>query len=71
MKGRLDQSISVEDRMPENKFQLHAKNIPSVHTVKYLSVAVDRKMAQKVHMDKTTIKDLGMYMRNDSLLTSE
>jgi hypothetical protein len=58
-------------RLPEDDFQLNGRNIPFVNSVKYLGVTFDRRMAWRLHIEKTAAKALGTFIRTYSIFKSK
>jgi hypothetical protein len=63
--------FSRRRRNPENQLQLNGRNIPFVNSAKYLGVIFDRRMTWRLHIERTTAKALGTYIRTYSLFKSK
>jgi hypothetical protein len=57
--------------MPEDDHQLNGRNIPYENSVKYLGVTFDRRMAWRLHIEKTAAKAWGTYIRTYSIFKSK
>jgi hypothetical protein len=57
--------------MPEDELQLNGQDIPFVSNTKYLSVIFNRRMTWRAHIEKTSAKALGTYIRTYSVFKSK
>jgi hypothetical protein len=58
-------------RVPEDELQLNGWDIPFVNNVESLGAIFDRRMAWKLHIERTSVKALATYIRTYSLFKSE
>jgi hypothetical protein len=56
--------------MSKDDLQLNGRNIPLVNSAKYLGVIFDR-LTWRLHIEKTSAKALGTYMRSYSIFKSK
>jgi hypothetical protein len=63
--------FSRRRRDPAHHLQLNGRNIPFVNSAKYLGVIFDRRMTWRLHIEWTTAKALGTYIRTYSLFKSK
>jgi hypothetical protein len=63
--------VSRRRRMPEDDLQPNGRNIPFVNSAKYLGVISDRRMTWRLHIEKTSAKAFGTYIRTYSIFKSK
>jgi hypothetical protein len=56
--------------VPDDAPQLNGRDIPFVNNVTYLGVTFDRRMAWRLHIERTAAKALHMYIRTYPLFKS-
>jgi hypothetical protein len=63
--------FSRRRRIPKDNLQLNGRNIPFVNSAKYLGVIFDRNLSLWLHIEKTSTKALGTYIRTYSIFKSK
>jgi hypothetical protein len=57
-------------RMHKDDLQLNGRNIPFVNSAEYLGIIFDRRLTLRLHIENTSAKALGTYIRTYSVFKS-